>query len=1010
LVAKIISQSGISNNELSMSFDKSLDAFGIGSFKTRGHATESTILDLFKEELAKKAKVLTQLSYPQLSGRKQPDATIGEKQDYFIEAEWEGNEAKGLVQAARYQRLGCEGIFVVMFPNRLRRSMPRPVLLRQAQNAKISVIAIFNDERSQDFFSGTIDEVTTRISIHVLKEIHVEIKTANIISIIRKAVEYISAALAGVTEQNLDEIFGGKSVFDNILQYEEKSYPLKEMRKGAAYLLVNQILFYHLLSKARPNDFEELNEDKIQSFEELQVYFDKVLKIDYRPTFGFRITTKLPEEALDPVKEAVNIIKVLQPERIKHDILGKIFHELIPFEVRKALAAFYTNNEAGALLARLSIQTPADKVIDLACGSGTLLVCAYQRKRELMQAEGKTFTPEDHMRFLEKDLTGVDVMPFAAHLAAVHLSLQEPLYETQRVRLAVWDSTEPTVRPGKTIPTLSRELRKAYARPKLDVFTNHRAISAFSENAYINKGSLTPEGVGGDAINLESVDVVIMNPPFTRQERIPEEYKTKLAERFREYADSLTGQTGLHGYFILLADVFLNVGGRLAFVLPATVLRLRSMEGLRKFLVENYRLDQIITTEQRSAFSEAARFREILLIATKTKENLRTSKCLFVNLKRIPVDVADADFLADEIILSKNTNQELDDADLATRIVNQSELRLSTENWFDRISIQDGESLLDVCSQQASDKLQTLQAILDDRKGKIVRGIEHWTGKPVSVSSAFILSSEKHALKNDDRWILKETRTDSIMVRDRVIDIKISVPKKAIIPALRRPAGLQSIDVSNDIDFAITSRFAGDQHFFLKELVEKGKNLSYYVKKWRAYLENRETKLTVSRRFNLSAPNTSAVAFYSELKLAPCKMLWAIQGLSDEDAKILALWFNSTINISQILSRRAETEGAFMGLDQYILRNFLVLDPSRINSERRKQLEKVFKENAKVHLHSIIEQLKTNNPVRRAIDVAILQALEIKGDHEKLLDSAYASISTTIETLATLMKEGRTND
>src|SRR4030066_2077963 len=335
-------------NEFRMPSEKILDDFGLGSSKTTGHATESTVLDLFVEELAKKVKVLTQLSYPQRSGRKQPDATIGEKQDYFIEAEWEGNETKGLVQAARYQRLGCEGIFVVMFPNRLRRSMPRPVLLRQAQNAKISVIAIFNDERSQDFFSGTIDEVTTRISIHVLKEIQVEIKTANIISIIRKAVEYISAAIAGVTEQNLDEIFGGKSVFDNILQYEEKSYPLKEMRKGAAYLLVNQILFYHLLSKARPNDFEELNEDT-QSFEELQVYFDKVLKIDYRPTFGFRIATKLPEEALDPVKEAVNIIKILQPERIKHDILGKIFHELIPFEVRKALAAFYTNNEAGAL-------------------------------------------------------------------------------------------------------------------------------------------------------------------------------------------------------------------------------------------------------------------------------------------------------------------------------------------------------------------------------------------------------------------------------------------------------------------------------------------------------------------------------------------------------------------------------------------------------------------------------------------------------------------------------------
>ena len=44
-----------------------------------------------------------------LSGRKQPDGTIGEKQNYFIEAEWEGNETKGLVQAARYLRLGGKG-------------------------------------------------------------------------------------------------------------------------------------------------------------------------------------------------------------------------------------------------------------------------------------------------------------------------------------------------------------------------------------------------------------------------------------------------------------------------------------------------------------------------------------------------------------------------------------------------------------------------------------------------------------------------------------------------------------------------------------------------------------------------------------------------------------------------------------------------------------------------------------------------------------------------------------
>jgi hypothetical protein len=576
--------------------------------------------------------------------------------------------------------------------------------------------------------------------------------------------------------------------------------------------------------------------------------------------------------------------------------------------------------------------------------------------------------------------------------------------------LAVWDSTEATIRPGKVIPTISRELRKAYANPKLDVFSDQKAKSQFSEEAYIKKGSVTPEGVGGDSISLESVDVVMMNPPFTRQERLPEEYKSKLTDRFKPYSDVLTGQVGLHGYFILLADTFLREGGRLAFVLPATVLRLQSLEGIRKFLVENYRLDYIITTEQRSAFSEAARFREMLLIATKTKEGLDASKCLFVNLKRIPVDAADSDFLADEIISSRSTCQQLDDADLSTEFVEQNQLKISTENWFDKISRHTEESLLDLCSQQAADRLQTLETLVDSRKGKIVRGIEHWTGKPVSVSSAFVLSSERHAMKKDDRWILKETRRDSILVRDRFVDVEIEVPRKAIIPALRRPAGLQSVNISDDMDYAIVSRFTGDQQFFMKELVEKGNNLSNCVKKWREYLENRKTRLTVSRRFNLSALNTSALAFYSELAAAPCKMFWAIQGLSGEEAKILALWFNSTINIAQILSRRAETEGAFMGLDQYILRRFLVLDSSKLEPDRRDQLISVFDQCAKTKLPSIIEQLKTKNTVRRAIDLAVLQALEIRGNHEELLDSAYTSISETIETLATLMKEGHTDE
>ena len=191
----------------------------------------------------------------------------------------------------------------------------------------------------------------------------------------------------------------------------------------------------------------DIDEEKIRKLANLAQYFEPVLKRNYSSIFGFDVASRLPADATDVVKKTVMAVKALAPEKIRHDLLGKVFHELIPFEVRKSVEVFYTNNEAAEILAQLAIDKPDAKVTNLAVGSGTLLVAAYRRKKELLQKEKGTVELEDHKRFLEQDLTGVDIMPFAAHPAVVHLSLQALLYETEKVRVAVWDST---VKPGQT--------------------------------------------------------------------------------------------------------------------------------------------------------------------------------------------------------------------------------------------------------------------------------------------------------------------------------------------------------------------------------------------------------------------------------------------------------------------------------------------------------------------------------------------------------------------------------
>ena len=242
---------------------------------------------------------------------------------------------------------------------------------------------------------------------------------------------------------------------------------------------------------------------------------------------------------------------------------------LIPLDIRKEVAAYYTNTVAAELLADLAIDKPDETVADFACGSGGLIVGAYKRKKSLLEAL-RPFTSEDHSKFVESDLLGVDVMPFAANVAACHIALQAPHYFTDKVQVAVWDSTDlpiggkiPSVAEISKVLTGSAEDRELYSKSDLD------------KDGKVKKGVIRLGGTSAD-IELKAYDCVIMNPPFTRQEKIgTKEYKDELIDRFHNYSNYLNGQMGYSGYFIFQADKFLAKNGRIAFVLPATTLRVR---------------------------------------------------------------------------------------------------------------------------------------------------------------------------------------------------------------------------------------------------------------------------------------------------------------------------------------------------------------------------------------------------------------------------------------------------
>ena len=234
-------------------------------------------------------------------------------------------------------------------------------------------------------------------------------------------------------------------------------------------------------------------------------------------------------------------------------------------------------------------------------------------------------------------------MVFSGHLAVVQLALRSPLWKTEKVQIAIRDST--SLKPGDVIKPIHDVLPRGQA--KLSAYIS----DSMEKTEWVKQGAISAKGNRGHEFKIELVDVVLMNPPFTRQERIPAWLKKEFPNRFSSYKKFIHGQMGFAGYFIFLADRFLKPGGRLGFVLPSTILRIPSYEGIRRLLLEkSYHIEYIVTTDSRSAFSESTAFREMLLIARKLTSGEKPSATKFINLKTIPRTEIEVDRLAEEII------------------------------------------------------------------------------------------------------------------------------------------------------------------------------------------------------------------------------------------------------------------------------------------------------------------------------------------------------------------------
>ncbi len=141
---------------------------------------------------------------------------------------------------------------------------------------------------------------------------------------------------------------------------------------------------------------------------------------------------------------------------------------------------------------------------------------------------------------------------------------------------------------------------------------------------------------------LPSSNLIATNPPFTRWDKLPEDYRRALVETFRRTHPEFVGRgsISLQALAMLLIDGILEDGGVVATVLPASTFYTIYGRGYKRLLRESYHL--ALLAEGRDSFSEGSGFKELVLVAIKgarrglTKVLNASGKRSLLDLREIP--------------------------------------------------------------------------------------------------------------------------------------------------------------------------------------------------------------------------------------------------------------------------------------------------------------------------------------------------------------------------------------
>ncbi|MEM0011224.1 MAG: N-6 DNA methylase, partial [Candidatus Bathyarchaeia archaeon] len=357
------------------------------------------------------------------------------------------------------------------------------------------------------------------------------------------------------------------------------------MARQQAYLFVLKILFYNILKQKYR--LQDINVNEVATGEELKVrlqeYFNACMRIN--PRYGIIFASNLIEEFPVPDK-AVNDLRMIIAHlnkydfsKLGYDIIGKVYEKLLPPTERHKLGQYFTPSDVVDLIIGFTVKDPNAKVLDPSCGSGTFLVRAYNRKKYLARVRGVAKTHKE----LIDELYGVDISKLPAVLSTINLFKEN-------------------IRDVEVVPKIiNKDFFDIKARSKVLPYKLVRGFENREKDFVIELPS--------------EFDVVITNPPYTRQEEMEDFLQGEKEKAWKVcvgdwkamsgFEEAIGKRSSIYVYFFIHGGVFLKEKGRLGFVTSNSWLNVDYGKYLQKFFLQNFKIIAIIESKLEKWFEDA---------------------------------------------------------------------------------------------------------------------------------------------------------------------------------------------------------------------------------------------------------------------------------------------------------------------------------------------------------------------------------------------------------------------